>query len=135
MATTVGNEFEVREIIIVSRGSLCRPAIMTRCPFYNQIAFGYCPTQNPKGGNDVSKLTIAYLNEKSYHNIRATTTWNYITSCMSFVADLRDAIHGFHFVDRRLSQIPTPQAASSSSYNHRAGQRCFCLWGFISDSL
>jgi len=33
---------------------------------------------------------------------------------MSFVADLRDAIHGFHFTDRRLSQLPTPQAASSS---------------------
>jgi len=26
------------------------------------------------------------------------------------VADLRDAIHGFHFADRRLSQPPTPQA-------------------------
>jgi len=30
---------------------------------------------------------------------------------MSFVADLRDAIHGFHFADRRLSQLPTPKAA------------------------
>jgi len=30
---------------------------------------------------------------------------------MSFVADLRDTIHGFHFADRRLSQLPTPQAA------------------------
>jgi len=30
---------------------------------------------------------------------------------MSFVADLRDAIHGFHFADRRLSQLSTPQAA------------------------
>jgi len=29
------------------------------------------------------------------------------------VADLRDAIHDFHFADRRLSQLPTPQAASS----------------------
>jgi len=53
---------------------------------------------------------------------------------MSFVADLWDAIHGFHFADRRLSQLPTPQTASSSSHNHRAGLRCFCLWGFISDS-
>jgi len=26
-----------------------------------------------------------------------------ITSCMFFVADLRDAIHGFQFADRRLS--------------------------------
>jgi len=23
--------------------------------------------------------------------------------------------------------VPTPQAANNSSYNHRAGQRCFCL--------
>jgi len=46
---------------------------------------------------------------------------------MSFVADLRDAIHGFHFADKSLSQLPTPQAASSSSHNHRAGQRCFCF--------
>jgi len=30
---------------------------------------------------------------------------------MSFVADLRDAIHGFHFADRRQSQLPTLQAA------------------------
>jgi len=30
---------------------------------------------------------------------------------MSFVANLRDAIHGFHFAGRRLSQLPTPQAA------------------------
>jgi len=30
---------------------------------------------------------------------------------MSFMADLQDAIHGFHFADRRLSQLPTPQAA------------------------
>jgi len=37
---------------------------------------------------------------------------------MFFVADLRDAIHGFHFADRRLSQLPTPQAASSLSHNH-----------------
>jgi len=44
-----------------------------------------------------------------------------ITSCMSFVADLRDDIHGFHFADRRLSQLPTPQAANSSSHNYRAG--------------
>jgi len=27
------------------------------------------------------------------------------TSCMSFVVDQRDAIHGFHFADRRLSQL------------------------------
>jgi len=27
------------------------------------------------------------------------------------VADLRDAIHSFHFADRRLSQLPTLQAA------------------------
>jgi len=53
---------------------------------------------------------------------------------MSFVADQRDAIHDFHFADRRPSQLPTPQAASSSSHNHRAGQHYFCLWGFISDS-
>jgi len=53
---------------------------------------------------------------------------------MSFVADLRYSIHCFRFADRRLSQLPTPQAASSSSLNHRTGQRCFCLWGFISDS-
>jgi len=50
-----------------------------------------------------------------------------ITSCMSFVADLRDAFHGFHFADRKLSQLPTPQATSSSSHNNIAGQRCFCL--------
>jgi len=36
------------------------------------------------------------------------------------VADLRDAIHGFHFADRRLSQLPHSRAASSSSHNHRA---------------
>jgi len=30
---------------------------------------------------------------------------------MSPVANLRDAIHGFHFADKRLSQLPTPQAA------------------------
>jgi len=35
---------------------------------------------------------------------------------MSFVADLRDAIHGFRFADRRLSQLPTPKAASSSNF-------------------
>jgi len=39
-----------------------------------------------------------------------------------------DVIQGFHFADRRLSQLPTSQAVSSSSRNHRAGQRCFCLW-------
>jgi len=30
---------------------------------------------------------------------------------MSFVPDLRDAIHGFYFADRRLSELPTLQAA------------------------
>jgi len=30
---------------------------------------------------------------------------------MSFVADLRDAIHSFHFADGRLSQLPTLKAA------------------------
>jgi len=30
---------------------------------------------------------------------------------MSFMADLRDAIHGFHFTGRKLSQLPTLQAA------------------------
>jgi len=30
---------------------------------------------------------------------------------MSFVADLRDAVHGFHFADSRLSQLPILQAA------------------------
>jgi len=30
---------------------------------------------------------------------------------MSFVADLRDAIHVFQFADRRISHLPTPQAA------------------------
>jgi len=25
--------------------------------------------------------------------------------------DLREAIHGFHIAERRLSQLPTPQAA------------------------
>jgi len=33
---------------------------------------------------------------------------------MSFVANLRDAIHGFHFADRRLLQLPTPQAAQDT---------------------
>jgi len=33
------------------------------------------------------------------------------TSYLSFVADLRDAIYGFHFTDRMLSQLPTLQAA------------------------
>jgi len=27
------------------------------------------------------------------------------------MANLRDAIPGFHFADKRLSQLPTPQAA------------------------
>jgi len=30
---------------------------------------------------------------------------------MSFMADLRDDINGFHFADRRLLQLPTLQAA------------------------
>jgi len=36
---------------------------------------------------------------------------------MSFVADLRDAIHGFHFTDRMLSQLPTLQAAQVTFYS------------------
>jgi len=61
------------------------------------------------------------------------------TSCMYFiamyfVADLRDAIYSFQFADRRLFQLPTPQAASTWSHKHKAGQRCFWLWGFISYS-
>jgi len=47
------------------------------------------------------------------------------TNWRSFMADLRDAIHVFHLADMRLSQLPTPQTASSSSHIHRAGQRCF----------
>jgi len=62
------------------------------------------------------------------------TLFQVTTSCMSFVADLRDVIHGFHFADRRLSQLPSSQAASSSSHNHRAGQRCFCLHQRLSNS-
>jgi len=53
---------------------------------------------------------------------------------MFFEADQRDAINGFHFAEGRLLQLSTPQAASSSSHNHRAEQRSFCLGGFISDS-
>jgi len=37
------------------------------------------------------------------------------TSCLSFVADLRDAIHGLHFADRKLLQhckLLEAQAAS-----------------------
>jgi len=49
------------------------------------------------------------------------------TSSMPFVTDLRDAIHAFHFAARRLLQLPTPQVASRSSHNHRAGQRCLDL--------
>jgi len=33
------------------------------------------------------------------------------TSCLLFVADLRDAIQGFHFADRKLSQLTTLQDA------------------------
>jgi len=48
-------------------------------------------------------------------------------SCMSFVADLRDAINGFNFANRTLCKLPSLQTASSSSYTHRVGLRCFCL--------
>jgi len=70
----------------------------------------------------VSAITLFVLKRYEIANAFIITT-----SCMSFVADLRDAIYGLHFADRRLSQLPTPQAASSLSHNHRAEQRCFCL--------
>jgi len=42
------------------------------------------------------------------------------TSCLFFIADLKNAIHGFHFADRRLSQLPTLQAVSSSNHIYQS---------------
>jgi len=95
---------------------------------------------NCSTNKNILKIQFDYSNERNLLEenwllLIIITVCIVTTSCMSFVADLRDAIHSFHFADKRLSQLPTPQAASSSSHNHRVGQRCFCLWGFISDSL